>query len=127
MWLVLGFYILAWLVHRLAPWMAGCLMRLIRFTPRGRQPRPERQATLRGLVVSAISSVAFAAATLASLGQFVPVDTLFWVVGLFSAAFGLGARALTVTCWVASVSSLKTPSPWGRRWKRWALFVSCTV
>jgi small-conductance mechanosensitive channel len=89
-----GFYILAWLVHRLAPWMAGCLMRLIRFTPRGRQPRPERQATLRGLIVSALSSVAFAAATLASLGQFVPVDTLFWVVGLFSAAFGLGARAL---------------------------------
>jgi small-conductance mechanosensitive channel len=88
------FYILAWLIHRLAPWMAGCLMRLVRFTPRGRQPRPERRATLRGLIVSAISSVAFAAATLVSLGQFVSVDTLFWVVGLFSAAFGLGARAL---------------------------------
>jgi small-conductance mechanosensitive channel len=88
------FYILAWLIHRLAQWMAGCLMRLIRFAPRGHLPRPERQATLRSLVASAISFVAFATATLASLGQFVQADTLFWIVGLFSAAFGLGARAL---------------------------------
>lgn len=90
-----GFYILSWLVHRLAPWMAGCLMRLIRFTPRGRQPRPERQATLQSLVASAISFVAFAAATLVSVGQFVQADTLIWIVGLFSAAFGLSARPLT--------------------------------
>ena len=38
--------------------------------------------------------IAFAAATLASVGQFVRLDTLVWVVGLFSAAFGLGARPL---------------------------------
>ncbi len=87
------FYILAWLVHRLAWRIAGRLVRLIRFTPRAQRPRPGRQATLQSLIASVIDFVAFAAATLASLGQFVPVETLVWIVGLFSAAFGLGARA----------------------------------
>jgi small-conductance mechanosensitive channel len=89
-----SFYILAWLVHRLAWRLAGRLVRLSRLTPRARQPRPERQTTLQSLIASTISFVAFAVATLASLGQFVPVTTLVWMIGLFSAAFGLGARPL---------------------------------
>jgi small conductance mechanosensitive channel len=68
---------------------------LIRFAPRSHRPRPERQATLQSLIANAISSVAFAAATLVSVGQFVQADTLIWIVGLFSAAFGLSARPLT--------------------------------
>lgn len=89
-----GFYILAWLVHRLAWPMAGGIVRLIRFSPRTDQQRPERQATVQSLVASAISYIAFAVATLVSLGQFVRVDALVWMVGLFSAAFGLSARPL---------------------------------
>lgn len=89
-----AFYALAWIVHRLSLRIAQHAVRLGRFRPRTREPRPERQATLQSVVASTISFVGFVTATLASLGQFVPTDTLIWMVGLFSAAFGLGARPL---------------------------------
>jgi len=89
-----GFFFLAWLVHRLASRIASRIVRLSRFTPEIRRPRPERQETLQGLIASTITVVVFAAATLASVGQFVDATTLVWMVGLFSAAFGLGARPL---------------------------------
>lgn len=88
------FFVVAWLIHRLARRIGRRIVRLSRFTPHARQPRPERQATLQGLVASTISFLAFAAATLATIGQFVRTDTLVWMVGLFSAAFGLGARPI---------------------------------
>jgi len=91
---IAAFFFLAWLVHRLAPRIAHRLVQLSRFTLETRRPRPERQKTLRGLIASSISVVAFATATLASVGQFVDATTLVWMVGLFSAAFGLGARPL---------------------------------
>jgi small-conductance mechanosensitive channel len=91
---IAAFFFLAWLVHRLSSRMASRIVRLSRFTPETRRPRPERQETLRGLIASAISLIAFTAATLASVGQFVDATTLVWMVGLFSAAFGLGARPL---------------------------------
>jgi len=50
--------------------------------------------TLHGLLASTISVLAFVLASLASLGLFVNPATLLWVVGLFSAGFGLGARNL---------------------------------
>jgi len=90
-WIAILFF-LAWTVHRLAPLIANRLIQLRRFSLRTHQPGPERQATLQSLVASAISFVAFAASTLASLSLFVPANTLIWMVGLFSAAFGLGAR-----------------------------------
>ena len=40
------------------------------------------------------SFLAFAIASLLSLALFVPLNTLVWIVGLFSAAFGLGARPI---------------------------------
>jgi len=92
--LIGGFYLLAWLVHRLAKRMASRIVRVSLFTPHARQLRPERQTTLRSLIASIISTLAFIAATLFTLGQFVQVDTLVWMIGLFSAAFGLGARPL---------------------------------
>jgi small-conductance mechanosensitive channel len=91
---IAAFFFLAWLVYRLASRVADRIVRLSRFTSETRRPRPERRETLRGLIASSISVVAFAAATLASLGQFVDATTLVWMVGLFSAAFGLGARPL---------------------------------
>jgi small-conductance mechanosensitive channel len=89
---ILGFYLLAWLVHRLARSLAGRVVQLHRFKPRTHQLRPERQTTLQGLIASMISFIAFATATFASLSLFIPPNTLIWIVGLFSAAFGLGAR-----------------------------------
>jgi small-conductance mechanosensitive channel len=88
------FYLAAWIIHRLARRIAGGFVRLSRLTPKGRQLRPERHETVRSMIASAISVSAFAAATIASVGRFVRIDTLVWVVGLFSAAFGLGARPL---------------------------------
>jgi small-conductance mechanosensitive channel len=88
------FYLAAWVVHRLSRFLARRLVRLSRLTPKGREIRPERRETLRSMLASVISFVAFAAATTASVGRFVTLDTLVWVVGLFSAAFGLSARPL---------------------------------
>jgi small conductance mechanosensitive channel len=86
------FFLLAWLFHRLARPIAGHIVRYGQFTQG--QPQPQRQATQQSLVASAISFLAFAIASLLSLALFVPLNTLLWIVGLFSAAFGLGARPL---------------------------------
>ncbi len=91
---IAGFYLLAWLVHLLARPIAGRFARLSHLTPQARRPKPERVATLHSLIASTISILAFAGATFFSLGQFVSLTTLVWVVGLFSAAFGLGARPI---------------------------------
>ncbi len=85
---------LALLSHRLAWRMAGRVVRLGRFRPRNRQLRPERQSTLQALIADAISAAAVMTATLVTIGQFAQLDTVIWMVGLFSAAFGLGARPL---------------------------------
>lgn len=87
-------FLLAWLVHRLSARLARRIVRLNRFARVDRQLRPERQTTLHGLIASAITMAAFGLAILISLSLFVTVNTLIWVVGLFSAAFGLGARPL---------------------------------
>jgi small-conductance mechanosensitive channel len=41
-----------------------------------------------------ISFLAYTIAILSALSLFVETETLVWMVGLFSAAFGLGARPL---------------------------------
>jgi moderate conductance mechanosensitive channel len=66
---------------------------------------PERRATLQSLYASALTVAAFAGAILVSLGQFVSINTLVWMVGLFSAAFGLGARPL-ISDFLAGLSFL---------------------
>jgi moderate conductance mechanosensitive channel len=88
---ILFFYALAYLVHRLSHSVARRL-RPINGSSIGDTRRVERLLTLQALVSNAISILAFLAATLASLTLFFSADTLLWVVGLFSAAFGLGAR-----------------------------------
>ncbi|MDY7076871.1 MAG: mechanosensitive ion channel [Chloroflexota bacterium] len=88
------FYLVAWVVHRLARFIARGVIRLSRLTPKDSRPRPERRETLRSVIASAISFIAFMVATVASLGRFVHLDTLVWLVGLFSTAFGLSARPL---------------------------------
>lgn len=91
---ITAYLLLAYIVHLLAGRFAGRALNLSRFTAETRRPRPERLATLKSLIASAITFVAFATATLLSLNQFIRADTLIWMVGLFSAAFGLGARPL---------------------------------
>jgi len=92
--LITVFLLLAWLVSKLAPRLVNRIMRLNRFARPRRKWREERLATLRGLIGSVIGFLAFSMAILFSLSLFVQTDTLVWMVGLFSAAFGLGARPL---------------------------------
>lgn len=87
-------FVLAGLVHLFAWRMAGRVVGLGRFQPQERRPSAERQETMRSLIASAISFLALIVALLVTAGQFVSADTLVWSIGLFSAAFGLGARPL---------------------------------
>ena len=87
-----GSFLLAYLVHRLSRRLARPLTRL--FLDKSRPASPERMGTLNQLLSSFISFLAFFIAALVSLTLFVRVDTLVWVVGLFSAAFGLSVRPM---------------------------------
>jgi small conductance mechanosensitive channel len=92
--LIIVFYFLAWLIFRLSRRLAMYVLRGSHLTQRQPDMRPERQKTLLGLVAGAITFTAIVVATLISLSLFVDTSTLIWIVGLFSAAFGLGARPL---------------------------------
>lgn len=87
-------FMLAWLTHRLAPRIVRHILGLSDYAPQGIRPREERQRTLHDLFTSAISFGAFIIAGVFTLGLFVDTTTLVWMIGLFSAAFGLGARPL---------------------------------
>ncbi|HNS02599.1 MAG TPA: mechanosensitive ion channel family protein [Anaerolineae bacterium] len=97
------FFFVAWVVYRLAPRLARRGARLQRTGAASARTRPERLATLSGLISSAITVLAFVVAVVLSLSLFVDNNTLIWVIGLFSAAFGLGARNL-VNDFVSGVS-----------------------
>jgi len=92
--LIAVFYILAWIVIRLSGRLAKYVLRASRLNKSQPQMRPERRGTLEGLVAGAISFAAITLATLVSLSLFVDPSTLILILGLFSAAFGLGARPL---------------------------------
>lgn len=61
---------------------------------RGHSIPEARRTTLEGIFAGLIVMISFIASTFFCIGQFVEIDTLIWVVGLFSAAFGLGFRPL---------------------------------
>jgi len=88
------FFGAAWLIRLLIRPLRRPVARLIHLVSRDGGPGPERRATLASLLASAVTFAVFAAATLASLGQFVKPETLVWVVGLLSAGIGLSARPL---------------------------------
>ena len=92
--LITGFYLLAWLFHRLSKYLARRMVQFDKFTSKRQTFRRERLLTLRDLVSSGLSFLGFGLATVFSLSLFVDADTLVWIIGLFSAAFGLGARPL---------------------------------
>lgn len=87
-------FLLAYGVHLISGRLTGRLVDLNRFAADGRRLSPERRGTLHGLIASAISLLAFIFAIIFSVSRFVDAQTVVWMVGLFSAAFGLGARPL---------------------------------
>lgn len=96
-------FLVAGLISAFAPRITDRFFHFSRFTPDGRRIRPERARTLQGLIANAITLMAFIGAMLFAASRFVQPDTLVWVVGLFSAAFGLGARPL-VNDFLAGIS-----------------------
>lgn len=90
--LIALFFFLAWLVYRLSPRIARQVLSFSRFGKSQRPLRAERRQTLLGLIGAMITFIALATAIILSLSLFVDTSTLIWVIGLFSAAFGLGAR-----------------------------------
>ena len=89
---IIAFFFVAFLVHRASKTIARRFKPLGDLTMRNNPRRQERQVTLQALLSNVISISAFLIAILISLTLFVSIDTMIWVVGLFSAAFGLGAR-----------------------------------
>ncbi len=91
---ILIYFAIAGLIAALSKFLARQIMKIGRLVRRRRQPSLERQKTWQSLVSNAIRLVVFFIAILASLGLFIDPDTIAWIVGLFSAAFGLGAHSL---------------------------------
>lgn len=88
------FFALAWIIRWLAKPLSTLFVGVYQLSPRHNDLTPERRNTLRGLFASIIRFIAIAAAVVASVSLFIDTDTLVWVVGLFSAAFGFGARPI---------------------------------
>ena len=88
----MAYFLLAWLIAFLLKLVSRWLIKLGRLAPHGKKPSPERQRTLRSLISSTINLISVVIAIIASMGLFVDPNTVAWVMGLFTAAFGFGAR-----------------------------------
>ncbi len=108
LWIIYPFliFLVAFIAHRLAWYLAGFLLRPVSFSRgsvfgRFRQvdsvndaAHKKRRETLQQIFASLISVGAFITAIVFNLGQFVTVETLLWLMGFLTAAFGFGARVL---------------------------------
>jgi moderate conductance mechanosensitive channel len=70
------------------------LFSISRLAPRDRRPSEERARTLQALTTSLANFFLFLLAFALSLLRFVSVSTLVWILGLFSAAFGIAAKPI---------------------------------
>ncbi len=91
---IAGYLLGAILVSLLSRKIAHPLVLLGRRIPGKPAMAPSRQRTLESLIASLISLLAFVIALFGAFSFFVDSERLIWIVGLFSAAFGLGARSL---------------------------------
>lgn len=91
-YILAAFFIAAAFISFFGGMLARRMVSLSRLAPEGRRPSIERTRTLQSLLSSGITFVAFLLACVASLALFIPVSTLIWILGLFSAAFGFGAK-----------------------------------
>lgn len=85
---IIFFFFTAYLFHRAAPTLATQLRPHHKYS----RHTHERIQTMQALIASIIRLASYITAFLLSLSRFIDADTLIWIVGLFSAAFGLGAR-----------------------------------
>jgi moderate conductance mechanosensitive channel len=90
--LIASFFAAAAVLSFLGGMVARRMVSLSRLAPEKRRPSIQRTGTLKSLLSSGITFMSFFLAVMASLALFIPVSTLIWVLGLFSAAFGFGAK-----------------------------------
>lgn len=91
---IISFFLIAWIIRWLSVWLSNFFIIIYQLAPGRNSLSHQRRNTLRVLFASIIRFLALAAAIIASVALFVKAETLVWVVGLFSAAFGFGARPL---------------------------------
>ncbi len=84
----------AWLLSRITGRISQRIVTISRLAPSDKRPSEERTRTLQSLISSLASFFLFLLAIVLSLAQFVSVSTLVWILGLFSAAFGIAARPM---------------------------------
>ncbi len=99
------YFIIAMLAAFLLRRVARVLVKLGRLAPHRRRPSLERQQTLQSLISSTINLLVILIAILASMALFIELNTLAWVVGLLSTAFGFGAR-LVISDYLGGLSFL---------------------
>jgi small conductance mechanosensitive channel len=91
---ILLYVVAAILLSLLSRRLARPIVMLGRRLPGKHVMAPPRQKTLESLIASLISLVGFILAMMGIFSLFVDSERLIWIIGLFSAAFGLGARGL---------------------------------
>lgn len=91
---ILIFFGIALLVTSFSHRIARRMLAVSRYAPGQRKTSPERARTLEALIANSINALAFTLAFLFSLALFIPANTIVWVIGLFSAAFGLAASPM---------------------------------
>jgi small conductance mechanosensitive channel len=82
--------ILQWLFRRIFRQM----IQVNHLVPENLRLRRERQSTLYGLVTSGFSLLAYLIACLFTVSLFIDSTTIIWMIGLFSAGFGIGAHGI---------------------------------
>ena len=85
---------LAYVTHILAKPISRRLVEVTGYIPQPIHANQQRRMTLNGLIASIVTLIAFLIAFLFTLGRFMDTTSIVWMIGLFSASFGLGAKPL---------------------------------
>ena len=91
---VLLAFVIAWILHQLAPRIVGRFIKMSGYAPEGIRLSQERRRSLHDLLASALIFFGYMLAILFTIGLLVDATTLVWMIGLFSAGFGFAARPL---------------------------------
>ena len=93
---ILGLFAGAWLIQRMINIIVRRSIRVSNLAPEtfGFGLRKERKQTLNDLITSGISLTVYAVAGILTMILVVGPTQTVWIIGLFSAAFGVGANML---------------------------------
>lgn len=82
------------IMRRLSWPLAGRIVRLRYGAGKRRLLRPEREKTVQGIIAGSISAFSLVTALFIVLTRIVGLANVVWIIGLFSAALGLGVSPL---------------------------------